>query len=290
MDPDIALFVDVVREGSLAGAARLWRLSPAMASKRIARLESRLGVRLLHRTTRRLAPTTAGAAFHAEVAPLIAGLRAAEARVTQHGGDPAGPLRVSAPTSFGRMWIAPYLTPFLDRYPAIRLRLDLTDTFIDMIDGGIDLAIRVTATPPSGLAVHRLADNRRVLCASPAYLARAGTPGSIADLADHALLAAQGQFPWRLTGATLNGESRVETASSEVVRELVLGGAGIALRSLWDVGDALEDGRLSRVLPGHEGSAAVGIWAVHAAAGVPMAVPALLGHLREVWRDTAWMT
>ncbi|WP_347091287.1 LysR family transcriptional regulator [Sphingomonas parapaucimobilis] len=290
MDPDIALFVDVVREGSLAGAARLWRLSPAMASKRIARLESRLGVRLLHRTTRRLAPTTAGAAFHAEVAPLIAGLRAAEARVTQHGGDPAGPLYVSAPTSFGRMWIAPYLTPFLDRYPAIRLRLDLTDTFIDMIDDGIDLAIRITATPPSGLAAHRLADNRRILCASPAYLARAGTPGSIADLADHALLAAQGQFPWRLTGATLNGESRVETASSEVVRELVLGGAGIALRSLWDVGDALEDGRLSRVLPGHEGSAAVGIWAVHAAAGVPMAVPALLGHLREVWRDAAWMT
>ncbi|GAA3269215.1 hypothetical protein GCM10020258_41600 [Sphingomonas yabuuchiae] len=117
--------------------------------------------------------------------------------------------------------------PFLDRYPAIRLRLDLTDDFIDVIDGGIDLAIRITATPPSGLEAHRLADNRRVLCASPAYLARAGTPQSIADLADHALLAAQGQFPWRLTGATVNGESRVETPSSEVVRELVLGGAGL---------------------------------------------------------------
>ncbi|WP_322965553.1 LysR family transcriptional regulator [Sphingomonas fuzhouensis] len=290
MDPDIALFVDVVREGSLAAAARAWRLSPAMASKRIARLETRLGVRLLHRTTRRLAPTAAGAAFHAEVAPLVAGLRAAEARVTQAGTGPAGPLRLSAPTSFGRLWIAPYLTAFLDRYPAVRMRLDLTDDFVDLIDGGIDVAIRITATPPGGLAAHRLADNRRILCASPAYLAREGTPKTIADLRDHALLAAKGQFPWRLTGATVNGESRVETQSSEVVRELVLGGAGIALRSLWDVGDALADGRLVRVLAAHEGSAAVGIWALHAPVGTPAAVPALLDHLATAWRGAPWMT
>lgn len=290
MDPDVALFVDVVRQGSLAGAARLWRLSPAMVSKRIARLEIRLGVRLLHRTTRRLAPTTAGAAFHHEVAPLVTGLRAAEARLIQSGEGPGGPLRVSAPTSFGRMWIAPYLTAFLDRYPAIRLRLDLTDDFVDLIDGGIDLAIRITAAPPAGLGAHRLADNRRILCASPAYLAKAGTPGSIVDLGNHSLLAAEGQFPWRLTGATVDGTSRVETPSSEVVRELVLGGAGIALRSLWDVGEALSEGRLARVLPDHEGSAAVGIWAIHAPVGVPAAVPPLLDHLRDVWRDAAWMT
>ena len=118
-----------------------------MVSKRIARLENRLRVRLLHRTTRRLAPTAAGAAFHAEVAPLVAGLRAAEARVTQIGEGPGGPLRVSAPTSFGRLWIAPHLPAFLDRYPAIRLRLDLTDDFVDVIDGGIDLAVRITASP-----------------------------------------------------------------------------------------------------------------------------------------------
>ena len=289
MDPDIALFVDIVREGSLAGAARLWRLSPAMVSKRIARLENRLRVRLLHRTTRRLAPTAAGAAFHAEVAPLVAGLRAAEARVTQIGEGPGGPLRVSAPTSFGRLWIAPHLPAFLDRYPAIRLRLDLTDDFVDVIDGGIDLAVRITASPPAGLGSHRLADNRRILCASPAYLAKAGTPRTIEDLASHALLAAQGQFPWRLTGATVNGKSLVETQSSEVVRELVLGGTGVALRSLWDVGDALADERLVRVLPDHEGSAAVGIWAVHASAAPPAAVPALLDHLRDAWRGAAWM-
>lgn len=290
MDPDIALFVDVVREGSLAGGARAWRLSPAMVSKRMARLEARLGVRLLHRTTRRLSPTPAGAAFHREVAPLIAGLRAAEARMAQTAAEPAGPLSLSAPTSFGRLWIAPYLPAFLEQYPDVRLKIELTDTFVDLLDGDVDMAIRITATPPAGLGTHRLADNRRILCASPAYLDRAGTPETIAALRQHRLLAAQGQFPWRLTGATVNGDSVVETHSSEMVRELALAGGGIALRSLWDVADALANGRLVRVLPGYEGSVAVGIWALHAPVGAPAAVPALLDHLGAAWRGAAWMT
>ncbi|NNG58060.1 LysR family transcriptional regulator [Sphingomonas paucimobilis] len=289
MDPDIALFVDVVQAGSLAGGARTWRLSPAMVSKRIARLEARLGVRLLHRTTRRLTMTEAGAAFHGEVAPLVAGLRAAEARVSHIAAGPTGPLRVTAPTSFGRLWVAPYLPGFLARYPAIRLSLDLTDDFVDVMGERVDLAIRITAAPPSGLAVHRFADNRRVLCASPSYLAQAGTPTGIAALADHRLLAANGQLPWRLTGTTVTGDSLIETNSSEVVREMALAGAGIALRSLWDVADALADGRLVRVLPRYEGSVAVGILGLHAPIGAPAAVPALIAHLAEAWRDAAWM-
>ncbi len=290
MDPDIALFVDVVREGSLAAAARVWRLSPAMVSKRIARLESRFRVRLLHRTTRRLALTQSGAAFHAEVAPLIAGLRAAQDRMAQAASEPAGPLHVTAPTSFGRLWIAPYLPAFLGRHPAVRLRIDLTDDFADVIGGRIDIAFRITATPPSGVAAHRLTVNRRILCASPTYLERAGTPETIEDLAVHRLLAASGQLPWRLAGVTVTGESWIETNSSEIVRELALAGAGIALRSLWDVSDALADGRLIRVLPRHEGAASVALWALHANVGAPAAVPALIAHLTECWRDTAWMT
>lgn len=290
MDPNIALFVDVVQMGSLAGGARHWRLSPAMVSKRIARLEARLGVRLLHRTTRRLAMTEAGAAFHAEVAPLIAGLRAAEARVSPVTAGPAGPFRVTAPTSFGRLWVAPYLPGFLERYPAIRLALDLTDDFVDVLAERVDLAIRITAAAPTGLAAHRFADNRRVLCASPAYLEKAGTPTSIAALDGYRLLAAKGQLPWRLTGATVTGDSLVETNSSEVVREMALAGAGIALRSLWDVADALADGRLVRVLPRYQGSVAVGIMGLHAPVGAPAAVPALITHLADMWRDAGWMT
>lgn len=290
MDPDIALFVDVVREASLAGGARVWRLSPAMVSKRIARLEARLGVRLLHRTTRRLSTTQAGEAFHADVAPLVAGLRMAEARISQTAAAPAGPLRLTVPTSFGRLWVAPCLPAFLDRYPAVRLQFDLSDDYVDLAAARVDLAIRITTAPPPGLAGHRFADNRRLLCASPAYLERAGRPTTVAELRRHRLIAAQGQLPWRLTGATVEGESRVETNSSEAVRELALAGAGIALRSLWDVADALADGRLVRVLPERQGSVEVGIWGLHAPVGAPAAVPALIAHLTEQWRGAAWMT
>ena len=196
----------------------------------------------------------------------------------------------SAPTSFGRLWIAPFLPAFLGRYPEIRLKVELSDDYVDLLGGGVDLAIRITATPPTGLGARRMADNRRILCASPAYLARAGTPGTIAALRQHRLLAARGQFPWRLTGATVSGDSVVETDSSEMVRELALAGGGIALRSLWDVADALADGRLVRVLPAYEGSVAVGIWAIYAALGAPAAVPALLDHLAEQWRGASWQT
>ncbi|WP_343525134.1 LysR family transcriptional regulator [Sphingomonas sp.] len=288
MDPDIALFVDVVRAGSLAGGARAWTLSPAMVSKRIARLEARLGVRLLHRTTRRLAMTEAGATFHDEVAPLIAGLRAAEARLAHAGDEPAGPLRVTAPTSFGRLWIAPYLPAYLDRYPAVRLDLDLSDDQVDLFDRRVDLAIRITAGPPPGLGQYRLADNHRVLCASPAYIARHGMPETLDELASHRLIAANGQLPWRLAGRTITGESWIKTNSSDAVRELVLAGAGIGLRSLWDISGALADGRLLRILPPHQGSVAVGIWALYAPQGAPAAVPALIAHLAEHWRDLDW--
>ncbi|MET4898871.1 LysR family transcriptional regulator [Sphingomonadaceae bacterium jetA1] len=290
MDPDIALFVDVIRAGSLAGGAREWRLSPAMVSKRMARLETRLGVRLLHRTTRRLNLTEAGARFHEEVAPMVAGLRAAEARVSRIAAGPSGPLRVTAPTSFGRLCVAPHLPAFLDRHPAVQLQIDLTDHLVDLAVERVDLAIRIGAAQVAGPGAHRFATNRRVLCASPDYLARAGVPKTIAALSDHRLIAAAGQLPWRLTGATVSGESCVATNSSELVRELALGGAGIALRSLWDVDDALTDGRLVRILPDHEGSATIGIWGLHAPAGAPAAVKALIAHLGQCWSGASWMT
>lgn len=289
MDPDIALFVDVIHAGSLAGGARSWRLSPAMVSKRMTRLEARLGLRLLHRTTRRLSLTEAGAAFHAEVAPLVAGLRAAEARVSQIAAGPAGPLRVTAPTSFGRLWVGPCLPAFLDRYPGVRLHIDLTDHLVDLAAERVDLAIRIGTQPPAGSGAHRFATNRRVLCASPAYLLREGEPRTIAALSEHRLLAAVGQLPWRLAGGLVTGESHVATNSSELVRELALAGAGIALRSLWDVSDALADGRLVRVLPDHEGSASVGIWGLHAPVGAPAAVPALIAQLAQAWSDASWI-
>lgn len=290
LDPDYELFARVVDAGSLSAAARALGISPAMVSKRLARLEERLGVRLVHRTTRRLALTEAGARFHADLAAILAAMREAEARVTGISAAPGGPLRVSAPTSFGRLHIAPHLHLFLSRHPAVVLEFNLSDGFVDLIGERIDLAVRIAPEIAPGLEAHRLGTSRRVLCAAPAYLERHGAPETIAALSAHRLLAATGQMPWRLVSGTRRASverpSAVVTNSSEIVRELALTGVGIALRSLWDVGEALESGALVRVLPEWEGSADVGIYAVHPRApAVLPAVGAFVAFLREVLAD-----
>jgi DNA-binding transcriptional LysR family regulator len=287
MDPDIVLFAEVVRTASLSAAGRSLGISPAMVSKRIARLEARLGVRLLNRTTRRLDLTARGAVYHRDMIEILAAIRDAEARVADRADAPAGPLRVSAPTSFGRLHIAPQLKPFLDAHPAIALDLDLSDGFSDVIGDRLDLAIRIAPAIPTGLTGYRLADSRRVLCAAPGYIAEHGQPGDAAALAGHRLLAAKGQMPWRLAGPdgtlTIDRPSYVATNSSEVVRELTLAGVGIALRSLWDVSADLAGGRLVRVLPALAGSAEIGIFAVHAPGPVSSGTRALLDYLRGLW-------
>ena len=264
---DYALFAAIVAHGSLAAAGRVLRISAPMVSKRLARLERRLGTRLVHRTTRRLALTERGARFHADVVAILAAVADAEQRASGQPGTPRGPLRLSAPTSFGRLHVAPHLDRFLDAHPEIDLTLDLSDGFEDLIAARIDLAIRITAQVDPQLVAHRLATSRRILCAAPAYLARHGTPRDPEELAGHRLLAAAGQLPWRLVGPAgpriVTGISAVATNSSEVVRELALAGAGIALRSLWDIAPDRAAGRLVRLLPDLEGSADVGIYAVH---------------------------
>jgi DNA-binding transcriptional LysR family regulator len=141
MDPDVALFAHVVEAGSLSAAARARGISPAMVSKRIARLEVRLGVQLLHRTTRRLETTARGELFYRDVTAILSAIGVAEARVSDRDLTPQGALRVSAPTSFGRLHIAPRLKPFLDDFPLIELELLLSDDFVDVARDGIDLAI-----------------------------------------------------------------------------------------------------------------------------------------------------
>lgn len=266
MDPDHELFVTVVDEGGLAAAGRRLHISPAMMSKRLARLEERLGAKLVHRTTRRLALTPAGERLHADLRGILAALDEAERRVSGASAVASGPLRITAPTSFGRMHLAPYLQRFIDAHPKVDLTVDLSDDFADLIESRADLAIRITADPGPGLTAQRLATNRRILCAAPAYLAQHGTPQAIADLKSHRLLAAEGQMPWRLVGpkgpVSVEGRSHVRTNSSELVRELTLAGGGIALRSLWDISEALLRGDVQQILPTYEGSSDVGLFAV----------------------------
>jgi DNA-binding transcriptional LysR family regulator len=295
VDREYELYARVIETGSLAAAGRSLNLSPAMVSKRIAALEERLGARLLHRTTRKLATTEAGQRFYERVVEILAASREAENLVTGVTGEPSGRLRITAPTSFGRLHVAPHLKAFLDRWPRLEIELDLSDGYVDLVGERIDLAIRIAAGVEAGLSGHRLAPNRRVLCASPDYLQQHGAPARLQDLRRHRLLAAEGQLPWRLQGkggqiVTVPGDSAVRTNSSEVVRELAIAGAGIALRSTWDVGNELRSGALKVVLPDHPGAADVAIFAVHPASNfLPAGVRAFIDHLRAIYgAEPSW--
>jgi len=293
MDPDYLLFARAVEAGSLSAAGRMLNISPAMMSKRISRLETRLGVRLIHRTTRRLALTEEGVSLHNDIAAILEAIQQAEDRVTNRHRAISGALRVSAPTSFGRLHVAPHVQRFLQDHPKVDLELNLSDAYEDLLTQRIDLAIRITSAVPAHLQGHYLAANQRILCASPAYLAEHGAPQKIADLSHHRLLAAEGQLPWRLVNGRarkqVDGRSHVRTNSSEIVRELAVTGTGIALRSCWDVGPLLAQGKLVRLLEGWEGPDDLAVYAVHPrAAGRPAAVDAFIGFLRNMFRHGDW--
>lgn len=295
MDPDHELFALIVESGGLSAAGRAVGQSPAMISKRLRRLEDRLGARLLHRSTRRNVLTPAGRQLHEDLRPILAALKRAEERVRGEAAFPVGPLRISAPTSFGRMHIAPYLADFLDQCPEVELTLDLSDDFIDIMAGHVDVAIRITDTIPRGLTAHRIATSERVLCAAPAYLDKYGEPEGVGDFGRHRLLAAVDQLPWRLAGAggkvVVQGVSHVRTNSSEVVRELAIAGAGIALRSIWDVTEPLRDGRLRRILPDLAGSSDIAVYALHPRDPLPRAATTrLIDFLQAAYTpDPPWL-
>ena len=264
---DLEIFSRVIAMGSMSAAGRALGLSPAVVSKRVKRLEERLGTRLFQRTTRQISLTEAGQGFYERIVGILAGIEEAEAFVSGRSGVVRGSLRISAPTSFGRMHIAPHLKGFMDQYPDLVINLILTDDFSDIVGGGFDLAIRIGELSDSSLVARRLAPVRRVLCASPGYLARHGVPATLEDLGRHVCLPPHTQDVWRLEGpegsVTYRPQGPLYTNSSEVVSEAVTSGMGIALRSTWDVGPALKSGQLVQVLPDHEGSRNVVLSAVY---------------------------
>lgn len=264
---DLEIFSRVVTAGNMSAAGREMGLSPAVVSKRISHLEQRLAARLFQRTTRQLTLTETGQGFYDRVVNILAGIEEAEAFVTRRNTIPRGRLKVTAPTAFGRMHIAPYLGDFTQMYPDISLDLDLTDSFVDIVGAGFDAAIRVAELEDSSLVARKLAPSHRVICAAPGYLDKNGTPETLAELAKHNCLAPTTQEVWRLQGPngpeSVRVNGNIRTNSTEVVREAVLAGVGIALRSTWDVGTELQDGRLKVILPEFQQSPRVAIYAVY---------------------------
>jgi DNA-binding transcriptional LysR family regulator len=253
---DLALFLRVLDLGSISAAARALDLSPALASKRLQRLERELGVRLLHRTTRRLHATPDGEQLAERSRPLLAEL----ARVGQglrHNRDAVqGELRVAASATFARRHVAPHLAVFLQQHEDVRISLHCSDQFVDLIDGGFDLALRFGKLPDSSFVTRRLAITRRLVCASPDYIARHGVPSHPSQLARHRCLILSGsggrQDLWRF--GTPQGEVAVrvqgplESNFGDALREATLAGAGIALHSTWHVEEELRRGRLRPLL------------------------------------------
>lgn len=285
---DLEVFVRVIAAGSMSTAARDLGLSPAVVSKRIKRLEDKLGTRLLQRTTRQISLTEAGQGFHERVLTVLGGLEEAEAFASGRSSEVNGTLKISASTSFGRMHVAPHLKPFMEAHPDLAIHLVLSDEFTDIVGGGFDLAIRIAELNDSSLVARRLAPVRRVLCAAPSYLAAHGTPETLDDLKKHRCLPAHNHESWRLEGptgpVTLRPEGMLITNSSEVLREAVIAGLGIALRSTWDVGAELKSGELVQVLPQYESSRNVALSAVYPSRQfLPAKVRLFIDYLAELY-------
>lgn len=252
-------FVAVVDAGSFSAGARKLELSRALVSKRIAALEQDLGVRLLNRTTRRSSLTGPGAAFYERCARILSELETARAELQSQQREPAGLLKVNGPMSFGTMHLAPAVLRFMTAYPKVRVQLSLTDRFVDLIEEGHDIAIRIGALPDSSLTARRLAPARRFVCASPAYLEAAGAPAHPRDLSGHRCLhygyLATGTR-WRLSGP--DGEHSVGVEpyfcanNGETLMRAALEGAGVALLPTFICGAAMRQGRLVRVMPDYE--------------------------------------
>ena len=291
---DMEIFARVVTAGSMSAAGREMGLSPAVVSKRLRRLEDRLGTRLLQRTTRQIALTEAGQGYFDRIVAILASMEEAEAFVSRRSALARGTLKVAAPTSFGRMHIAPHLGPFLDNNPDLGINLELSDEFVDIVGEGYDVAIRIAELSDSSLVARRLARNHRILCASPLYLEKHGEPTTISALAEHICLAAANQDPWRLDGPNgsivIRATGRLSTNSSEVVREALIAGAGIALRSTWDIGEELRDGRLRVILPDYRASKHVGIHAVYPSRRfLPAKVRVFIDYLAQLYGpDPYW--
>lgn len=256
---ELTVFLAVVEEGSLAAAGRRLRRSPATVTRALASLEERAGVRLVERSTRSSSLTQAGARFAERARSVLADYDEALLEAAEDD-RPRGRLRVTAPEVFGRRHIAPIVTAFLDAYPEVRGELLLSDSVVDLVGEGLDVALRIGTLADSSLSLRKVGRVRRVLCASPEYLDTRGRPSEPAELVDHDLIwhaRASGASEWRFQRAG-GGEQAVRVDPRLVVDRVAVGvgaareGKGILSALSYQVAEELAEGRLERILAAHE--------------------------------------
>jgi len=266
---ELRSFTEVVDAGSFVAAADQLGLSKAAVSRHVAELEARLGVRLLHRTTRKLSLTDEGEVFYARSRQVLADLGEAEAELTSRSREAVGQLRVSAPVSFGIQHLAPVWGQFRQKHPKVVLEVNLSDRIADIAEEGFDVAIRIARLPSSTLVSRQLAETRMVLCASPQYLKRAGKPAHPSGLAQHAVVAYSywsERDTWEFDGpegrVSVRTDPWLRTNNGDVCRAAALQHQGIILQPTFIVGADLAGGKLVEVLPRYR-SLTLGIHAVY---------------------------
>ena len=253
---EMQFFSVVMRCGSLAGAARELQVSPPAVSKRLAALEARLGVTLLNRTTRRLALTHEGETYLANARRILGEIESLERGLQGARSEPSGLLRVNATLGFGRMHVAPAISTFARSHPKVEIQLQLSVNPPPLTEDAFDVCVRFGEPPDARVVARLLAPNRRLLCASPAYLQKQGTPRTPHDLAGHSIIAIrQGDEAyglWRLRSGKRTESVRVRgnlsTNDGEIAVNWALAGLGLVLRAEWDIARYLRSGRLRQVL------------------------------------------
>lgn len=293
----MSVLLAAVEAGSLSAAGRRLGLPLTTVSRRISELEARLRARLLNRSSRRLTVTDAGRAYVAACRSILADVEEAERAARGEYSAPRGTLAVTAPIVFGRLNLLPIVTEFLRAYPDIDLRLTLADHVVDLQEGRLDAALRIGALPDSSLAARRVGAIRRVVCASPAYLAARGTPRRPADLASHDCIAFSGLVSsqsWSFGVGTKERSvlirARLVVNTAEAAVDAAVAGTGVTRLLSYQVADALKTGRLRRLLRDFEPSP-IPVSLVHAGQGrmplklrafIDFAAPRLEGRLRTI--------
>ena len=292
---DVRVFDVIARTRTLSAAARELGKTPSAVTRSLDRLESTLDARLFARNTRALRLTDEGERFATHAARLLAEYEAAEQAVRTRRDDLRGRLRVTASATFASLHLAPIFAELLERHPQLELDLLLTDDYVDLVEQGVDLAIRIQRTAIGGpLIARRLAPDRRILCASPEYLARAGTPRTPADLVNHRCIVLERDPTWTFLSSrgkrtTVRVPATVRTSLGAFALQAVCAGLGLARASEWHAATALASGKVVRVLPEHDLDDAGHILAVYPTRRrIPARTRALLDLLTTRFTSPTW--
>ncbi|MFG0773650.1 LysR family transcriptional regulator [Vibrio plantisponsor] len=289
----LKLFVRLASSQSISMAGQELGLSPAVASSHINKLEESLGVRLVHRTTRKVSITAEGRAFLPYAEEVLASVEAAKGAVGVGHSNPTGTLRVTAPASFGRMHLIPAMNGFMQRYPELNIEFRFSDSIIDMVEGGFDVAIRAAELKDSSLVARKLAPDRRIVVASPTYLNQFGAPEKPQDLVNHQCINLIGLDNWTFKAdegvVSVKTSGRLRCDNGDAMRDATTGGLGISINSIWSVYKQLKSGELVEILQDYPLAMEASIWAVYPSSRlIALKVRAFIDYFSEYYGQPAY--